>query len=437
MVNPSALTGIGRKKIRGLRRPLLEWRRRRDLKQRRVVLSTLPDVVTLEMTARCNLTCVTCRRYHVHEEYSEVRGVKGARAVEDVVGSSGTMEPHIFERCLALVRDASSVEITGYGEPMLNPDFHTYARRLKHRGHRLSTISNGLLLVEKNIHSLIDMRFDLISVSVDGLAPATLKAVRGVDRAVLFGNLEKLKRMKEARGLGPGDAPRLGVCFVMARFNIREMPDLVRELIPLGLRHFYAQNLEAGTAPEVLGPHLLHTDPGVREEAERILEETRKICSENGIPASITPLPTEKEGWEPEGADLDEALTRLREAAGKRVPPRRRYQPPGGGSTAGPDLRATVEKGGSRPDFREKAKLVSLSQRQERENRRCLDLFRYAFVAWNGKVLSCCLERHAVGDLNLETAETLWNGPQYRDLRRAYFEKGISSVCPGCSRIME
>ena len=257
MGNLSKLFGISRKKMRGLRRPLLEWRRRRDLKQRRVVLSTLPDVVTLEMTARCNLTCVTCRRYHVHEEYSEVRGVMGAPAVEDVVGSSGTMEPHIFQRCMALVRDASSVEITGYGEPMLNPNFHTYARRLKEQGHRLSTITNGLLLVEKNIRPLIDNRFDMISVSVDGLEPATLKTVRGVDKDVLFGNLERLKKMKEAMGLGPGDAPRLGACFVMARFNIREMPGLVRELIPLGLRHFYAQNLEAGTAPEVLGPHLL------------------------------------------------------------------------------------------------------------------------------------------------------------------------------------
>ncbi|MBN2489493.1 MAG: SPASM domain-containing protein, partial [Planctomycetes bacterium] len=86
---------------------------------------------------------------------------------------------------------------------------------------------------------------------------------------------------------------------------------------------------------------------------------------------------------------------------------------------------------------RESAALVRLPERLVRENRRCLDFFRYAYVAWNGKVLSCCLERHAVGDLHVEDAASLWNGPVYRRLRRACFEQGIRSVCPGCSRILE
>jgi len=187
----------------------------------------------------------------------------------------------------------------------------------------------------------------------------------------------------------------------------------------------------------VLGPHLLYTDPEVREEAERILEETRRICRDSGIPVSITPLPTKREGWEPEGAGLDEARIRLQDAAAERIPPRRRYPPLREESPTGSDRGVALEEASAPPDPGEKAILVPLSQQQRRENRRCLDLFRYAFVAWNGKVLSCCLERHAVGDLNLETADTVWNGPKYRDIRRAYFEKGISTICPGCSRIME
>jgi MoaA/NifB/PqqE/SkfB family radical SAM enzyme len=433
-----------RKKVRGIRRPWLEWARRRDLRRRRVALSTFPAVVTLEMTARCNLVCVTCRRFHVHEEHSTVRGVKGATEVKDVVGSSGYLEPPIFERCLDLVRDTTSVEMTGYGEPMLNPHFHDYARRLKARGHRLSTITNGTILNERNIEKLIENRFDMISVSVDGVEAETLAAVRGVDREVLLGNLRRLRALKAERGLGRRDPPRLGACFVMARFNIREMPDVVRVLVDLGLDHFYAQNLEACMSPEVLGPHLLYTDPEARAEAMRRVEETRRICREHGVRVSITPIPSAREGWEPPGADLDTALETLRGTTALRVPPARRYRPLAEiraeqVAPPAPEAAAAAELNAGPPgrEPHETAALTHLPDRLERENRRCLDFFRYAYVAWNGKVLSCCLERHAVGDLNVEDAASIWNGPVYRRLRRAYFEQGIRSVCEGCSRILE
>lgn len=439
---------IARKKMRGLRRPWLEWGRRRDLREGRVALSVMPAVVTLEMTARCNLVCVTCRRYHVHEEKSDVRAVRGAKSVDDVVGSSGYLEPAVFERCLDLVRDATSVEMTGYGEPMLNPHFHDFARQLKRRGHRLSTITNGTILNAANIEKLIENRFDMISVSVDGVEAETLAAVRGVNRDTLFGNLELMQRMKAERGLGRRDPPRLGACFVMARFNIREMTEVVRALHDLGLDHFYAQNLEACTSPEVLGPHLLYTDPAAREEALRHVAETERFCRERGVRTSITPIPSARDGWEPPGADLDEALELLRGSAGLRTPPRRRYRPieeiraemsepldPVAAAAAAPNGEPSdPESGGGAAG--ERASVVPLPERLARENERCLDFFRYAFVAWNGKVLSCCLERHAVGDLNLESALTVWNGPIYRDLRRAYHEKGISTVCAGCSRLM-
>lgn len=434
---------IARKKMRGLRRPLLDWARRRDLKEGRVALRVMPAVVTLEMTARCNLACVTCRRYHVHEEHSTVRAVRGAESVSDVVGSSGYLEPAVFERCLDLVRDATSVEMTGYGEPMLNPHFHDFARRLKRRGHRLATITNGTILNRANIEKLIENRFDMISVSVDGVEAETLQAVRGVDRATLFGNLELMQRMKAERGLGRRDPPRLGACFVMARFNIREMAAVVRTLHDLGLDHFYAQNLEACTSPEVLGPHLLYTDPAVREEAVRCVAATEQFCREHGVRTSITPIPTEREGWEPPGVDLEEALDRLRGSAGLRVPPRRRYRPieeirAEMGVALDPEVAAAAAPNGDPSGLvrGERANVVPLPERLARENERCLDFFRYAFVAWNGKVLSCCLERHAVGDLNLESAATVWNGPIYRGLRRAYHERGISAVCAGCSRLM-
>ncbi len=64
----------------------------------------------------------------------------------------------------------------------------------------------------------------------------------------------------------------------------------------------------------------------------------------------------------------------------------------------------------------------------------CLSFFQEIFVTWDGKVLSCALERYILGDLNTHTIEEIWNGPGYLKLRKEYFERGIQKVCPNCSK---
>ncbi len=40
-------------------------------------------------------------------------------------------------------------------------------------------------------------------------------------------------------------------------------------------------------------------------------------------------------------------------------------------------------------------------------------------------------------DLNLHTADEVWNGPTYRKLRKGFYEDGLRWVCHGCARILE
>jgi len=341
---------------------------------------------------------------------------------------------------LELVRDADTVELAGYGEPMMNPHFFDYVARLKARGHHLNTITNGTLLTEANVKKLVDHRFDLVSVSVDGYELETLEVVRGLDRDKLFAGLERLRAEKERRGLGRNDAPRLSVSMVMARFNVREMPALVRHLDRLGLWSFYAQNLEVVNAAHVLAPHLVYTDPAVRAETVAIVRAVEEYCTARGIRTDIQPIPHGGNGWEPPGPPLAEALDLLKRSMGPR-PTERRYLPLAeiearqGEAAARYAREAEAAPRGVLPPL-ETADVQRLGAAARAENARCLDFFRYAFVAWNGKVLSCCFERYAVGDLNVAGADEVWNGPEYRRLRQAYHEQGIRSVCDGCSKIL-
>ncbi len=425
-----------------VRRPELTELRKQEIEERRVVLSTMPAHVTLEMTTRCNLVCAHCRRFHVQEEASNTRGVFGQDVVYDIVGSSGYMDDDVFERALDLVQDTEWVSLTGYGEPMMHPKFFDFARRLKERGHILDTISNGTLLNQKNVDKLVDIGFDLISISIDGARDETLKVIRGGAGAdVLFGGLERLAKAKRARGLGRNDPPRISVNFAMGCFNIREMPELALKLVEYDAHVLYAHILEVGAGPNVLGEQLIYTNPEVREEAIRMVEETKRICAENGIATDIRAIPEAGGGDEPEGIALDSAFAALKRAVDEHEPEQRVYLPL---AAIEQQRREMADKAREEPTDSTSNACTShfagpdnLTDQERRENERCIDFFRYALVTWSGKVLSCCFEKFGCGDLNVQSAEEVWNGPVYQKLRRGYFEDGIRWVCHGCARVLD
>jgi MoaA/NifB/PqqE/SkfB family radical SAM enzyme len=415
--------------------------RKREIAERKVVLSTMPAHVTLEMTTRCNLNCVHCRRFHVQEEGSNTRGVLGQDVVHDIVGSSGYMDDEVFDRSMDLVRDTDWISLCGYGEPLMHPRFFDFVVRLKSEGHTLDTITNGTLLSQANVQKMVDARFDQLSVSIDGVEDQTLRLIRGVGADVLFGGLERFQAIKRAHGLGPHDAPRMSVNFSMGRFNIREMPGLARRLSTLGVHVLYAHVLETAAWPEALGPQLIYTDPKTRAEVGRLVEETKRICAEHDIRTDIRPIPEHGTGFELPGVDLDHAFETMRKAAEERDPPPRVYLPLAAIDQQRREAKSKFKNskpaGGCGLAGAKVAGKDRLTEAERRENERCLDFFRYAFVTWSGKVISCCFERFGCGDLNLESAEEVWNGPVYQRLRRGYFEDGLRWVCHGCAKILE
>lgn len=62
----------------------------------------------------------------------------------------------------------------------------------------------------------------------------------------------------------------------------------------------------------------------------------------------------------------------------------------------------------------------------------CEELFTSLTVGWDGRVLSCPLERYIIGDVNAETPVQIWNGPGMQGLRRRMRQEGIQTVCPNC-----
>lgn len=188
--------------------------------------------VYVEATNKCNLTCSTCMRNVWDVKYGHM--------------SSGT-----FERILSgleAVPDRPEIFFGGYGEPLSHPNILHMIERAKEQGHRVSLITNGILLTESAIRRLIELNLDMLWVSLDGASPECYTDIRlGDSLPTVLENLTRLRTQKYQKfgGSNWGGHPRLGIAFVAMRRNIHDLNEVIRLGTRLGAVEFSVSNVLA------------------------------------------------------------------------------------------------------------------------------------------------------------------------------------------------
>jgi MoaA/NifB/PqqE/SkfB family radical SAM enzyme len=118
---------------------------------------TGPFYVTIDVTRRCNLTCLGCR-YH-----SSLVNLP-APGDQSILDISFDLVEKLCEELAAM--GTTIISFMGEGEPMLHPRLQDLISTAKVLGLKVTLITNGTLLDEAHIHSLIDSRLDLLRVSL-------------------------------------------------------------------------------------------------------------------------------------------------------------------------------------------------------------------------------------------------------------------------------
>lgn len=160
-------------------------------------------------TNACNLSCAICwQRKGVHD-YSELAPARQIALVDE-----------------AIALDVREFVIGGGGEPLtrwkqLRPVF----QRIRDAGMYGMLFTNGTLITDEVAKALVDMRWNKVLISLDGLTGAN-DLVREDDsyKRIVAG----LDRLLAARG--DSELPVIGVGCVMTKQGILELPDLVRFL---------------------------------------------------------------------------------------------------------------------------------------------------------------------------------------------------------------
>lgn len=191
------------------------------------LIPLLPDVkrVYLEVTTKCNFSCITCIRGSWQDELAH-------------------MEWQTFETIIENLKTLpalESVHVGGFGEPLLHPRIFEMLQAVKALGVKVEMITNGSFLREATIQKLIDLELDMLFTSLDSPEEAEYNQIRpGGDFQDVFSNVQNLQTMKLQQNR---KKPELGIEFVAMKKNYARLPKLIKLAWKLNASKVIVSNL--------------------------------------------------------------------------------------------------------------------------------------------------------------------------------------------------
>ena len=282
----------------------------------------------------------------------------------------------LFTRIVDQLPNIARVVLHGVGEPMMVKALPRMVRYLKARGSYVLFNTNGTLLTPKKGAELGEAGLDELRVSLDAATPESFRLVRGRDMFErICGNLRAFTAMQRERAM---PRPTVSLWLTGLKETIAELPAFVRLAARLGVAEVHLQRLvfmaeDRGLARE--GSALFAT---LADDEARAIAEAAVLAGELGIVFDAS-------GATEPGASLERA--------------------PGG-------------------------QPWSLCRRP----------WSLMYFTATGRAIPCCIapfslrgyDSFTLGDATQQSLRAIWNGPRYREFRRALLSEAPPPACQNC-----
>ena len=234
-----------------------------EYEQGRTVLQSKPRALFIELTRHCNLACPMCRYPGEVPPTQRMSDALFARVEEE------------------LFPTADLIDLRGWGESLVLPEFTDRARRASRYGASLRIVTNLSFRRDAVLDLLADLGF-YIGVSIDSADAEVLSFLRGGAKlAVIEANLARLSERYRAQGL----QDRLNLYVTL------QAPALPRleEIVDLAVRHRIddVRLAPVGTSLTFLSLSTVQTE--LREAIERV----RQRAAGTNVRVSVTASPLE------------------------------------------------------------------------------------------------------------------------------------------------
>ena len=284
----------------------------------------------------------------------------------------------LFRSIVDQLPDLARAVLHGVGEPMLVADLPRMVTYLKDRGIYVLFNTNGTVLSERNGRALIAAGLDELRVSLDASNRESFKAIRGRDYFNrIVRNVRAFRNLQEREGQ---TRPQVSAWLTGLKETIEELPAFVKLAAEIGVQEVYLQRLVffGQSAIGKAQPDQALFERLTREEAA-CLRQAEDLARSLGITFSAS----------------------------------------GAASEPGLSLKKTDEDSP-----------WSLCRRP----------WSLMYFTANGRALPCCIapfsqhgyDNYTLGDATQQSLRDIWNGPAYRQFRRALLSDKPSAACANC-----
>jgi len=171
-------------------------------------------LLQVETAIACNLRCVMCPW----------------REIAENVENRGLMAPEIWQAIRTHLAQIQSIDFTGGGEPLLQPNLPQWIAEAHAAGCETGFLSNGLLLKKEKLQQILNAGVDWICISMDGADAPMYEKIR------LGSNFERVcEHVASIAELRTGKVPKTMINFVLMDLNFHQVEDIVRLASQLGV----------------------------------------------------------------------------------------------------------------------------------------------------------------------------------------------------------
>jgi pyruvate-formate lyase-activating enzyme len=156
----------------------------------------------------------------------------------------------LFDRLDVMLSYLAQIDMVGWGEPLIHPEFGQVLDKLKSRGDRRARISlttNGLHL-GKWVDHLIKANVRDFAISIHAARPETHEDLMGLPAGSFEKVLEGVRKLVAARRPGPGI--NVAFVFIVTRQNLAEIPEFIELAETIGVDSVFIRTLKTRTLAE-------------------------------------------------------------------------------------------------------------------------------------------------------------------------------------------
>ena len=254
------------------------------------IARTGPFYVTIDITQRCNLQCLGCV---YHSPYSN-SPLEGDSSITDI-------PLQLIEQ---LCRDLKAIEtntlvIQGAGEPLLHPDFLALVTAVKTAGFDTILLTNGTLLEKNLIQTFIDVKLDLLKVS---LWAASSEQYEQNHPGTNLDNFQKVvdgvKIVARLKAEQKSKFPLVDLHFPINRINFRNINAMADLAIETGCNQVSFAPMYS--ANEILDSYLLspEEEKWLRGTLIRVKQRLNSLPFQHNIPQALLRYELGKTFWQ-------------------------------------------------------------------------------------------------------------------------------------------